>query len=690
MQDDFGNAVDTWVPPMDTGTALVDNRTDLPDHLVERAVMDYFIEHASLTGQRISGTSTYGNEQSLMHRQKFQPPQTVREEIKLARDLAERDDDVAAALGAMVATAFGDGMENFHEDEQTVTLFNGVAREMNLDAVLAEMYREFLISFQVTTVGLYTRSQLEYQPEGGDGRSRRTFNVSSPRIGILPAENIVPLGSDLFNNARLAYNPEDEPALKEWLEEFFGERTTAARKAELRREDPIAAALYVEEVDYNEEGTRFSTAHKKVYRLNPRMVARTCGPKGAWRHPRPLLTRNFPLLEAKRLLNLMDHALLQGGVNFIVVAKKGSDDRPALPAEVENLKRVVATASRTGVIVGDHRLNFEIITPNLESLLNPAKRRLIGRKIAQGLLRVPEHATEEAAQEGMRAELEFIARVIGADRRLIRRHVENHVYQEVVARNGNVFRYGGAKLWFPKIVLQGTQYFTDFVLKLRDRGDIPRKWAVEAGGFDYEAGLAQRRREVERGDDETLMPAAVPFSDPQTGPQDNNPGRPPGSSPDNGAPNARPGNGRDRFAPRTTFTRNPGETVRAFWAEDEDRVVRMGEQTRALLEQFDDTAEIGRLTSTERDALNVDEISTVGPLAVVPVNMDYAVGDVRAVRLAPGASLLVGNRRVDNALVAKALVFRSPEFDLLSAEETALQWGFGVPVEEKGDPPEDS
>jgi hypothetical protein len=34
------------------------------------------------------------------------------------------------------------------------------------------------------------------------------------------------------------------------------------------------------------------------------------------------------------------------------------------------------------------------------------------------------------------------------------------------------------------------------VLKLRDRGDIPRQFAAEAAGFDWEAGVAQRKREL--------------------------------------------------------------------------------------------------------------------------------------------------------------------------------------------------
>lgn len=663
---------------------LIDNRTDLPDFQVEEAIETYLIEHSSLMGMSQPTFSTYDGG-GLMNRTKFAVPKTVIEEIKLSRDLAERDDDVATTIGQMIGTAFGDGMENFHEEELTTTLFNGVAKKMNLDGLFAEMYREWLIAQQFTTAHIFSRESYDYTPEGGDGRSRKQYSLATPAVGILPAENIRLVGSDLFRTAQLAYDPSDNEALTKWLEEYFSDKTVPARKAELRREDPVSAALFLGVADYVETGTLFSSATAKVYLLNPKMTARTSAAKGAWAHPRPRLTRNFALLEAKRLLNLMDHALLQGGVNFIIVAKKGSDERPAKPAEIENLGRVVQRASRSGVIVGDHRLSFEVITPNLDALLSPAKRRLIGRKLAQGILNVPEHATEDPAQEGMKAELEFIARTINFDRRQIKRHVENYIYDEVASRNKNVFKFGGPKLWFPKIILQGTNYFTDFVLKLRDRGDIPRKWAVEAGGFDYEAGLAQRKREVERGDDETLMPAAVPFTNPTSGPQDNNSGRPVGTSKDNGAPGATKGGGQDPAAPSKTITKNSGETVKAMY-DEEHGAYRGGEVTIGLLEMFAETAAVGRLSAPESRAVTgcSDGPTTVAGIHAVPVNAEYDVVELAKIALTPSMSVLVGKRRIDRAIVAKTLLFRSPDFDLLKAEETALTWGFGVHREAEG------
>ena len=156
----------------------------------------------------------------------------------------------------------------------------------------------------------------------------------APFVGVLRSEFIRPIGSDLFGNAELAYIPEAK--LEAWLREFFDQTTTPAREAQPRREDPVAAAMFTGPVGVeNHDDLIGSTT--RAYRLNPRMVHRVTAPNDTGT-PRPLLTADFSLLEAKRLLNLMDYALLQGGMNFIVVAKKGDKDRPARQDEVENLK----------------------------------------------------------------------------------------------------------------------------------------------------------------------------------------------------------------------------------------------------------------------------------------------------------------------------------------------------------------
>jgi hypothetical protein len=654
---------------------IVDNRTALPDSVVLEAVQAQWVETAGLQFGVPSSFQLYATNPngSMLSRTPFRTPTNVMDEIKLAREVADTDDDIAATIGQCLATAYGDGMQNQHEHEPTNSLFNEIARGMNLDSQLKEMYREYLIAASVTTISLFTRSRLDFIPSGTTDRVRA--QLATPLLGILPAENIRVLTNDLFGQGELAYEVTDQK-LKEWLDEFFADNTTAARKSQMRDEQPVISAVFTgeTEVDWNDQD--FFSAGKTLYTLNPRMVHRTTMPKGAQAYPRPPLTANFALLEAKRLLNIMDYSLLQGGTNYIVVAKQGSDKLPAKQPEIDNLVDQVRSASRTGVLVGDHRLDIEIITPKLDELLNPAKRQLVGRKLTMRLLRIPEQVTHDAGGKGAEQELEFTGRTITADRRDIKRHVESTVYSEIVRRNRAVFTRGAPSLWFPKIILTGVKDFFDSVVKARDRGDIPRKWAVEVLGFDYEAGVAQRKRELESGDDEIMVPASVPFSNPagpSAGPNDGGEGRPPGSSSNNGRPGSPPPVDPAQRQ-RQLIPRRRGEPIRAVWDEERATTVRVGELTAAVLEEYPGHT-VGRVSALEREAVAANELRQSGPVAIVPVNPGYEVTEIRAFRLSDGVSMIVG-QRPDGALVARALCFREPDYELDNAVEMAMRWGF--------------
>lgn len=674
------------------GRGTIVNETELPDHVVELAVETYFEENASMFGSQPNTFQTYAQQGgSILARSKFRTPANVYEEICLARDLAERDDDVSATIGAMVALAFGDGYQHTHEDEVIVALFDEMGKKGRIALAFKEMYREFLIAAQFTTVTAFMRDSVQFRPHGAP--RLRSRSVVLPRVSVVPSEQVVPVGDDSFGTAPLYYRPRSA-AQEAWLHEFFSSSTSPARKSEMRKQNPLLAALMMEEINDPNYGTAYPTMLDEptpasgmfLYKLNPLMAHRTTMPKGAWHHPRPMLTRNFPLLEAKRLLNVMDYALLEGGSNFLVVAKKGSDLKPALPQEIEALRDTLRRASRSGVMIGDHRLNIEIITPDLTALLNPEKRKMIGRKLSMALLRIPDFQGDRTAGQGVMADVEILCRVVTSDRADIKLHVEGEVYEQTAVRNNSVDQ-GPPDLWFPKIILQGAEFFTDLLLKLRDRGDIPRKFVVESAGFDYSHAVAQRRLEKANGDDKVLTPAAIPFQGQAGlgGPQDNNAGRPRGASSDNGAPGAKTRSPAPAGAgaPKGTIARNAGETVTAM---EEDGVdFRAGELTYAAMESYSDTQDIGRVSANERAAL--DRIAggdhdtfTEGPLIVVPVNTGEELGAVRAVRLAPGLSLLVGQRPDDDAHMARALVFRSTEFSARQAEEMAVSFGFGPPA----------
>jgi hypothetical protein len=666
-------------PPMrDTSSqgayvnAIIDNRSGLPDSQVRETIRDRWVEVAGLQLAAPNNFQLYSNNQgSMLARTPFRTPNSIIDEIKLARSVADTDDDIGAAMGEMIAVAFGEGVVNQHRDEKTLEFFNQMAAPtaLDLEAVLEEMYRELLIASSVTTVTLFSRQRLAYFPLKSDTAVQAQLQV--PNVGILPAENVRVITNDLMRQGTLAYFVEDEN-LRRWLNRYLDPNTPAAEQAYMAMQEPILAALFTGKITIPYTDGDPASRGQTLYTMNPRMVHRTTFPKGAVPYPRPLLTRNFALLEAKRLLNIMDYALLQGGTNYIVVAKKGSDLLPAQQGEVDNLMEQVRHASRSGVMVGDHRLDIEIVTPKLEELLNPAKRTLLGRKLKMGLMRQTEEVTHDSGTQGASNEMELTARVVGSDRRKLLRHAQATFYDETATRNRSAFPMGAPTIWAPKIILANVAQFWTNLLQARDRGDIPRRWVVEALGYDYDSALAERERELARGDDEILMPGAVPFSNPGE-PQDNGPGRPQGSSPNNGSGQDQPQPARARS--RKVVQRNAGETVTAMVHDGEVQYV--GETTAALLEEYAATADYnGYVTHAERDSIDLNQTLRNASSVIVPVNPGTRCDEYACVKLDDGLRVIVGRRIGDNAMMARALRFTEPRWDLKRASEYAIRWGF--------------
>jgi hypothetical protein len=226
---------------------LIDNRTDLPDGMIERGVEDYFVENASLAWGQTSTFQTYSKRGRLaagageVHR-----AQGRLRGDPLCRDMAEKDDDIRATLRTMVSVAYEGGMQNFHEDERTVALFNEMARAANLDHWFEEIYREYIIAQQVTTITAYLRERVTWTPNGLE--EEREERVVVPRPACCPP-SASGRSSAPASSARRAWptSPSATPCAS-WLEEFFGGSTTAARRAAMAREDPVAATLFIEQV----------------------------------------------------------------------------------------------------------------------------------------------------------------------------------------------------------------------------------------------------------------------------------------------------------------------------------------------------------------------------------------------------------------------------------------------------------
>lgn len=80
-------------------------------------------------------------------------------------------------------------------------------------------------------------------------------------------------------------------------------------------------------------------------------------------------------------LFLTESMVVTHNTNFILVITKGTDQLPAQAAEISNLQAMVRTIARVPVLVGDHRLNVEIVTPKLDSTLRAERWNTIDGRI---------------------------------------------------------------------------------------------------------------------------------------------------------------------------------------------------------------------------------------------------------------------------------------------------------------------
>lgn len=505
--------------------AVIANQSGLPDDQVRAAIDDQwsvigerFVELSSFNSSSQGGyNSRQMKPQGLFVRSDYIMPTNPIEEIELALRLFEEDDDIANTIGMMSAVGFN-GMKNIHSDEQTVDFFNAIAYEVNLDMRLRELYESLLSAASAYMLTVYHRTTI---PNGKTGPDP---TVVVPAITFLnPLSIRIVSGSD-FGITPLAQEVDD--TTNSMMMKLHNPRTSAAEKNQIRKENPLAAALYIAPyrptVQQMQEDSTLAGVNN-AWILNPNMVKRytLMSNSSQSKYPQVLLRRAFGLAEAKRLLNLMDWSLLSGAINFLIVVRKGSDKHPAHPLEIQNLQGVVKAAARSGVMVGDHRLQVDIVMPNMEVLLDDSKRSLLGRKISKSIMRLPDIEFGRV-EGGGTPEGEIVSNVIMSDRLLIKRMIERNLYSEIAARNPKIFTKGWPKMWFPPVTITGHKFFNEQVLKLRDRGDISRSTAVETAGFDPQAEMANREREKADGFDDVMTAENVP----STGANPLNTGRP--------------------------------------------------------------------------------------------------------------------------------------------------------------------
>lgn len=387
-------------------------------------------------------------------------------------------------------------------------------------------------------------------PGRGNRRRRKKFPVVVPtEMTIFDPTKVVPVGSLMFGRERFAYVA--DPA------------EDAAFSTVLRGETVDDTVLRLIERKY--EPTEVDKAHcaeigvdwRLLWLFRKDAVFRHTQTRAHYERYSPVrLKPALEILELKQHLRASDRAALIGNTNFIVVITKGSDKLPAKPAEISNLQEQARVIARLPVLIGDHRLNVQIVSPPIDHTLQQSRWEVLDARLVFKALNsyAPVVQGGNSSGTGVSEMSRVIAKGLENRRHMILRSLERHVFRQVMERNADVpgFDEFPSLSFTPKrITLDVSADIIQQILKLRDRGDISRETTLEELDFDQDVEVLRRAEERVLYDRvfESQTPHSSPLANPYAAQQ-------PPAPASNVGPNGQP---------RTEGGRPPGLT------EDEPR-----------------------------------------------------------------------------------------------------------------------
>jgi len=463
----------------------------------------------------------------------------------------ENDDVLSTTADVIEAAAFQKcGFEVFDEDEQQV--WNQWAADVDLDSRLREQYRE-LFKCSNVFVGVWWEKKI-YQvkddkilklvddlqqemavqdaeknglpapkapPKLGNRSRRRKFPLEVPvAFSIFDPTKVVPVGTLMFGRERFAYiataeesyafgevmvgNVPDATVMKLIERKYTPTETDRRQLAEIGV-DTANLWLFREDAIFRHSLTRAQYERYAVPRLLPAL----------------------PIIDMKTHLRNSDRSTLIGSTNFIVVITKGSDKFPAKQSEVDNLKEQARVLARLPVLVGDHRLNVEIVSPNMDNTLIEGRWQVLDSRLVFMALRTFHPVVQGGGSvEGVKEMSQVVSQGLSNRRHQLVRAWERQIFRKIMERNPVlseeprlVFRPRRITLDYSNDILTGT-------LKLRDRGDISRETTLDEMDYDQDMEVARRAKEKLVYD--KVFSSSTPFSSPATNPYGQQPGQPGG------------------------------------------------------------------------------------------------------------------------------------------------------------------
>lgn len=495
---------------VEEGVGLI-NLTGLPDAQVQQSTQKLARELASwVQGIRRSQSP------SIFNRAAYIAPDNPFAIMETCYSAVEHDDVIGGVCDVSEGLML-QGLKWEADNADDADIFNQLSRDLNLDSYVRQWHREDYTYSQVITGMWWGRKTYTVRGKTLAGKKRKkVYNITCPvALTVLNPMLVVPLSPGPFGQDRLTWHATEEEY--SWL----------VAEGDSQYFDSVAKQFITSPVDIKtlstwelQELTRWGVVPQRLFNLNPDTVFRSARTRVAYqRFPTFRLKSTFPILDMKQQLSESDRVTLVGSVNYIMLVKQGSKEEPALPEEINNLKDNFRSVAKVPVIIGDHRLAIEIITPNQDQALKAERwdtvdRRLLAR--ALGALAV--------ASNGQRSETTLtlarnVARMLENRRHMLKREMEEHIARAIVNHpdNAGIFEEEPNLVFTPRnIQLDSDAQIVQAILALRTQKELSRESTLEYFGFDETTEASRRQFEKDSGLDD-LFGTIVPFAAPDVG-----------------------------------------------------------------------------------------------------------------------------------------------------------------------------
>lgn len=498
-------ASESWV---ENGVVLI-NQTDIADDTL-LPELQRVPEVAAL--ERWYQKNNSRKSTGLFQRDMYVSPEAIFDKFKTAYNAVEKDDIVSGVTETTEQLAYKRiALETDNLDEQDI--WNQIAEDIDVVNFMREIWREVFAISQAYPAVLY--GEKTYRVRGttqkGNKKKKVYENLRVPiGLTLLDPLKVVPSGNFLFGQEDLIYLASETEI--ENFDRALGDS---------RSDDQVVNQLVTQKVDLSDSERRrirdITGGHittDNTYLLNPENCWRITATRPDYqRFAAVRMESIFELLDLKHQLREMDRSNMIGATNAIILVKKGNDERPAKQTEIDQLTNQIKVSSRVPIIIGDHRIDIEIITPKTDKTLSPERYNGIDSRITSRLFQIlstGNYSSGTAVDDSIKL-LRVIAASMEARRDIIRDSIMEHVFKPTFEQNDELNDDVSMQFYPRRIALDFDPNIAKFLQDLRDRGDISRETILGELDIIEQDEAVKREREAEVYD-EIFTPTNVPFN----------------------------------------------------------------------------------------------------------------------------------------------------------------------------------